>query len=409
MKAAHLFQKKVPHRKEVIQRLYDRSVEIVLNSQLGNGGTIASVKGSRYGVNVYPRDHAYAVMALTSAGKFADARQGLNFILNVELSPEGMMAQRYGENQKASSNKPPQIDGNALSLIAAGDYLRKSKDTEFIERHTEQIRSIAGGIVKNLNEFDKGSLVFGVNGNIEFSPYEEGYEIYTNTCSCKALAEAAEILDDKVLSTKSDDIRDGIANYLYIPEYGGFIPLVRREPNPSIVNVANLTAFLALTDLEIFPIDDKRIEESIKFHLMGTWNEEMGGYNRYAASIGRHNFGNGPWPREMLRLVSYFAKIGKKDIANKILDWVLNVALLNEDYEMGLPEHVVSNDELMKEYKAFMRTFDINPREERVVEYKRNIESKMYKKHKVCYPVNPLIWSHSLFITVWNEVKTTLS
>lgn len=408
MKAIHLFQKKVPHRKEVIQQLYERSVEIIIDSQLGNGGTIASVKGSRYGVNVYPRDHAYAIMALSSAGKFADARQGLNFILNVELSPEGVMAQRYGEDQKASSNKPHQIDGNALSLIAAADYLRKSKDTDFISRQAEHIRSIAKGIVGNLNEFDNGSLVFGVNGNIEFSPYEEGYEIYTNACSCKALADAAEILDDKVLLTKSDDIRDGIANYLYIPEYGGFVPLVRREPNPSIVNVANLTAFLALTDLEIFPLDDKRIEESMKFHLMGTWNEDMGGYNRYAASIGRHNFGNGPWPREMLRLVRYFAKVGKKDIAEKILDWVLNVALLNEDYEMGLPEHVVTSEELTKEYHAFMRTYDINPREERVKEYKRNIASKMYKKYGVCYPVNPLIWSHSLFVTVWNEVKDLL-
>jgi hypothetical protein len=104
-----------------------------------------------------------------------------------------MMAQRYGEDQKASSNKPPQIDGNALSLIAAGHYLHVTKDSAFISKFHEQIRSIAGGILKNLNEFKHGSLVFGVNGNIEFSPYEKGFEIYTNACACKALAEAGEV------------------------------------------------------------------------------------------------------------------------------------------------------------------------------------------------------------------------
>lgn len=408
MSKADLFTKSVENREVVVQKLYDRSVQIVRESQQGNGGTIASVKGSRYGVNVYPRDHAYAIMAFTSAGLDADARQGLNFILNVELSPEGMMAQRYGEDQKASSNKPPQIDGNALSLIAAGDYLRATKDTAFISKFHEQIRSIAGGILKNLNEFKHGSLVFGVNGNIEFSPYEEGFEIYTNACACKALADAGEILNDENLKAKSLQIKEGISNYLYIPEYGGFMPLVRKEPNPSIVNVANLTTFLALTDLEIFALSDPRIEESLEFHLKGTWNPEIGGYNRYAASMGRHNFGNGPWPREMLRLVRYYAKVGNKPRANELLDWVLNVALLNEDYEQGLPEHVVTNEELEKEYKAFMRTFDINPREERVKEYERNLSSKMYKNHGVCYPVNPLIWSHSLFISVWNEVKNLL-
>jgi GH15 family glucan-1,4-alpha-glucosidase len=107
----------------------------------------------------------------------------------------------------------------------------------------------------------------------------------------------------------------------------------------------------------------------------------------------------------MLRLVRYYAKVGNKTRANELLDWVLNVALLNEDYALGLPEHVVTNEDLEKEYKAFMRTYDINPREERVKEYERNLSSKMYKNHGVCYPVNPLIWSHSLFISVWNEVK----
>lgn len=399
----------VENRNEVASKLREKSIEIVKGAQFAGGGTGASQKGSRYYGHTYPRDHSYTTRALIAAELQSEAKKALTYILTVEKSPEGVLFQRYSQEQKNSSNKPPQIDGNALTLIALGDYMDKFDDVEFLERHREQVLDIVNGLKHHLHDFPKGSLVHSVNAINEFSPYEEGFELYTNSCTAKAFLVAGEILNDGSLVEIGNKIRDGIAWYLYIKEYGGFMTLVRREPNPSIAMVANLTGFLAMTDFELYPIHDEKVLQSVEFQLKGTWNEEIGAYDRYAASIGRHNFGNGPWPMVNLRLASYFVKAGRTEEANQLLDWVLNVALLNEDVELGLPEHVVTKEELEKEYAALMRTFDINPREERKNEYEKNLQSSILKKHGIAYPVNPLIWSHAMYLIVWEDIKALFS
>jgi len=395
----------VKNRKVVADKIYSKSIEVVKESQFAGGGTGASLKGSRYYGHTYPRDHSYTTRAFVAAGLHIEAKEALRYILTVEKSPEGVMFQRYDADQKSSSNKPPQIDGNALTLIAVSDYVRKFNDTKFVEKYREQLTEIVNGLRSHLHEFGKGSLVHSVNAINEFAPYEEGFELYTNACTCQAFYEAAEFLGDPSLTEIGSQVQKGIEAYLYIPEYGGLMTLVRREPNPSITNVANLTGFLAITDFEIIPLESNIVEESISFQLKGSWNEEIGAYNRYAATMGRHNFGNGPWPMVMLRLASYFVRSGKTSEAEKAFDWVLNVAALNEDVEYALPEHVVTKQEIEKEFGAFMRTFDINPREDRVGEYKKNIASKMMEKYEIAYPINPLVWSHSMFLIVWNDMQ----
>ncbi|MCX7996679.1 MAG: hypothetical protein N2691_02855 [Patescibacteria group bacterium] len=411
-----LFTGRIENRADIGARVYRKSLEVLREAQYPEGGTSPSFEGSRYAGNIYPRDHAYAILAYTSAGLYVEAKKALTFILTAERSANEVLFQRYGQDQKSSSNKPPQIDGNALTVLALADYVRKTGDTEFAKRHRSDLEQLLSGLSHSLNTFPKGDLIFGINGNIEFAPYEEGFELYTNACAVAAFRDAGElfsgILNDATYgencSRTANRLRDGMANYLYIPEYGGFVPLIRREPNPSVVEVANLTAFQALTDFVVFPLDDERIRTSMAFHLAGTKNELMAGYNRYAASIGRHNFGNGPWPREMLRQAWYFARIGDSEQARECLDWCLHVALLNEEVPLGLPEHVVPREEMVKEYNVLMRTFDVIGREERKKEYEKNIGGVMDTKYGVCYPVNPLVWSHAMFVIVWNEVGDKL-
>ncbi len=403
-----LVTKPISDRKSIADKVYEKSIEVVKASQFAGGGTGASLKGSRYYGHTYPRDHSYTTRAFVAAGLQKEAQAALRYILTVETSPEGVLFQRYSEEQKSSSNKPPQIDGNALTLIAVSDYVRAFGDRELVEKYREQLLNIVNGLKSHLHEFSKGSLVHSVNAINEFSPYEEGFELYTNACTCKAFYDAAEFLGDPSLTEIGSQIQKGIEAYLYIPEYGGLMTLIRPEPNPSITNVANLTGFLAITDFEVFPLESNIVEESIDFQLRGTWNDEIGAYNRYAATMGRHNFGNGPWPMVMLRLARYFVRAGRMEEAGKAFDWVLNVAKLNEDVEYALPEHVVTRAEIEKEFAAFMRTFDINPREERVGEYKKVLASKMMEKYQVGYPINPLVWSHSMFLIVWNDMQKVM-
>lgn len=416
MKIADILTKPVEKRAEVAQQLYDKSIEIILQSQLSTGGTTASFKGSRYAGHVYPRDHAYTTRALVASGKYAEAKQALVYILNTELSDEHVMYQRYDQNQASTSNKPPQIDGNAQTLIALAEYYKATRDGELVERYKERILLLEKGLQFHTHEFPKGSLVYSINGIIEFAPFEEGFEIYTNACAVAAYRSLSslfmEVFGDAFQKEqyviKADSIKYGIEHYLFIPEYGGFVGCVRTEPNPSVATIANLKSFLALIDFDVFDPLSEMIQKSLQFHLEGTWNEDIGAYNRYGEAIGRHNFGNGPWPMVMLRLAEAYTKMDKRKEAQKALDWVLQVALLNDEVPLGLPEHVVTKEELLKEFHGFMKTYDINPREERKKEYEKNEKSTLMVKHSIAYPINPLIWSHSQYVLVWKRLKSIL-
>lgn len=408
-----LLEKPVENVSTVLETLYAKSIEVAKESQMPTGGTMASLKGSRYAGHTYPRDHAYAIRAFISADMAAEAKKALLYILNVELSEDGVMYQRYDESQKSTSNKPPQIDGNAQTLVALGEYVRLLKDKELAERYKERVLELLRGLEHNTHTYPHGDLVFSVNGIIEFAPFEEGFEIYTNAVVYRAYKEAATLFGEvygdtkmrETLHEKADRIKRGIEHYLYIPAYGGFMACVRMEPNPSVVTIANLKSFLALVDFDVFDATDEKIVTSLQYHLEGTKNDEIGGYNRYGAAIGRHNFGNGPWPMVMMRLCDYYVKANKQEEAQKCLTWVLNVALQNKDVEMALPEHVVTKEEIVREYEGFMRVYDISKREERKKEYEKNMDSEMMKQFEVAYPINPLVWSHTQFILVWNRVK----
>ena len=395
---------------ESAEALYQKSISIVLASQLGSGGTVASPKGTRYAGFVYPRDHAYTVRSFVASDHLEEAKKGLTFILNCTLSDKLLMFQRYNEQGEDASNKPPQIDGNAQTIIALGDYMNRTQDYEFFLKNKVQIDNIIGGLFSHIQEFPHGSLVFSINGIIEFAPVEEGFEIYTNAVCFKALS----ILDTLYSSfhkkatpygSIAEKIQKGIEYYLYYPQFGGFVNSVRGEPNPSIVLTANLKSFLSLVDFDVFSVNDEKIKNSIEFQLQKTKNEQLGGYNRYQYEVGRHNFGDGPWPMVMLRLAEYFSKVGDTEEAKKLLTWVINAALQNKDIELGLPEHIVTTEVFDNEYDAFIRTNDISPRPAKFKEYKTIEQSNMYKNQNIVYAINPLLWSHSQFILTWNKIK----
>jgi GH15 family glucan-1,4-alpha-glucosidase len=406
------FSKTVKNKEEVIAKILEKSREVLIESQFSSGGTAASLKGSRYAGNTYPRDHAYATRAFIALGENKRAKDALEFILNCPLSSEKIMHQRYNEKGKDNSYKPPQMDGNAQTLVSVAEYYKKTHDIDFINHHKNNISDLVNGIVEHIHHFPHGDLIYTINGIIEFSPFEQGYEIYTNACVYRALKDIAELYRDcfkddnaSKLSEKAELIKKGIGYYLYFPHLGGFMSCMRGEPDSSIVQSPNLKSFLALTDFNVFAADDPKIETSLQFHLKGTKNTEVGGYNRYSNEIGRHNFGNGPWPMVMLRLADYYRKKNDKKSMEEVEEWVLNVALENLDIPFGLPEHVVSKKTFKEMYEAALVIDDISPRPAKIQEYISIEESKMFKEKSVAYPINPLVWSHAQFILFYRTAR----
>ena len=398
-----LLNKHVNDFKEYGEKLYQKSLAILIASQLAKGGTTASLPGTRYAGNIYPRDHSYAIRAFLTTNEIIRAEQSLVFILNCERSNEGIMYQRYNEQGKNASYKPSQIDGNAQTIISIADFVRKTDNTSLIKTYKSKINHIIDGILSQTNHFTNGSLVAAMNGIIEYGPFEAGYEIYTNAVCYRALKDAAVFLKDKTLDVTAEKIKNGIATYLYYPERETFIPCIRKEPDVSYILLPNLKSFLALIDFDVFSANDHRIKTSLTYHLEGTKNHELGGYNRYHDLMDRHNFGNGPWPMVMLRLAQYYLKAKEHQKAEACLSWVINVAKNNKDTILGIPEHIASKTSFKAEHAAFKRINETAPRPAKGKEYKTIESSKTYKELGLAYAVNPLVWSHAQFILAWND------
>jgi GH15 family glucan-1,4-alpha-glucosidase len=384
--------------KNKVSKIAEKSTEVLENAQLTTGGVAASLAGTRYAGNVYPRDHAYATRAFISIKNFERAKKALEFILECPLSEDNIMYQRYNEKKENSSYKPPQIDGNAQTIISVHEYTKSANDRSIFEKYQKKITALLDGIYKQTHTFPHGNLTYTINGIIEFAPFEQGYDLYTNACVYKALKESH-------LDEEAEKIKKGIEYYLYYPQYGGFMPCLRSEPDASLVLSAHLKAFLALTDFDIFAPDDERIVKSLEFHLNGTKNSEVGGYNRYSYEIGRHNFGNGPWPMVMLRLADYYRKSHNEKKMQEIVEWVLNIAEKNIDIPFGLPEHVVAKDEFLKTYEGFKKMDEVSPRPAKKTEYETILKSRVFSEKSLAYAINPLMWSHAQFLIVMQDMQ----
>lgn len=229
--------------------------------------------------------------------------------------------------------------------------------------------------------------------------------MYTNAVCYRAIREIAALVKNIKLDSLGERIRDGIAAYLFYPSLQSFIPCLRREPDVSFVLLPNIKSFLALTDFDVFPPNDKRIQTSLAYHMEGTKNSDLGGYNRYHFLMDRHNFGDGPWPMVMLRLAQYYNKIDEKKKMENCFAWVIHVAKNNLDQEMLLPEHVSTDASFLEEYEAFKQINETAPRPAKEKEYQTILESKTYNDLGLAYAVNPLTWSHAQFILAWKEMK----
>lgn len=392
-------------------QLFQKSIDILSLSQLPTGGTTASLPGTRYAGHVYPRDHGYATRAFLAANDFDRAEKALEYILTCELDASGVMFQRYDESGKNASYKPPQIDGNAQTLLSLAIFCKRSKDILLLKKHKKHIAKLLEGINKKTNHFPKGSLVHSINGIIEYSAFEEGYELYTNAVCYRALKAMAELSEShkldmtRELDSFAEKLHKGIDYYLYYPSEQTFIPCLRTEPDVSYVLLANLKSFLALTDFTVYPADHEKIQTSLAYHLSHTRNEDLGGFNRYHYLMDRHNFGNGPWPMVMLRLAQYYMQANDKAHAKECLNWVLNAAKNNLDVAMTLPEHIATKESFEIEYEAFKKLNDTAPRPAKAKEYEVITKSKTYKELGLAYAINPLTWSHAQFILAWSDWK----
>jgi len=328
--------------KRKAERIYRKSIDVLKDVQLRNGGCLATPKGERYPY-VYPRDHAVILLGFLSAGRYDRVKKGLEFALLGQYK-NGAFPQRYDMDGRDASYKPIQIDGTALMIIAFVSYYKKMKDKAFLKKHWKRIEKGLQYIISNIDP--EKELVFTPNSVHEFPPMEAGLEIWANALSCAALREAGDIALD-ITGQPSKDLFDGnshtiwkgIVGYLYNSRVRSFIKNIRLKESSSVETEID-GGVLALCDYGIIGDKESMMKLTIKRLERELWNKKLGGLCRYPKYEGRNNGGWGPWPHFTLMLARHYVRLKDKRNADRCINWCLKITYKDFFPEQGNFENI---------------------------------------------------------------------
>lgn len=390
--------------------IYRKSIDILKESQLKNGGCLATPKGERYPY-VYPRDHSLIIMGFLSAGLYDNAKKGLEFILATQTNL-GAFPQRVDVEGNDASYKPIQIDGTGLVLYALYEYLNKTGDKEFVKRKYNNIKNAVKYIIKNsyeningdyerIKHHPKTPLIYTPNSVHEYPPTEAGLEIWANSVCCAALSRSYELsrfLGKEQHSWKNEaaKVKNGILHYMWNNRKKTFVKTIRiREANSVLVD-SDISKY-AIADFGILKDNDERVVTTVTDIESNLWNKDLGGICRYPKYEGRNNGGWGPWFNYTLMLARHFIRTRNKEKSDQYLNWILRYS-----YENLLPEHISTVNEFEEYVTDFSEAGLL--REDREIMIKNTRKHPMFSKG-IAYITLPLTWSHAEFIRTFNLYK----
>lgn len=396
--------------KKKAEALYQKSLEILDNVQLDNGGCLATPKDERYPY-IYPRDHSLIILGFLSAGKYKKAKKALAFILNTHTG-KGAFPQRVDVHGNDASYKPIQIDGTGLVLYAFARYVLKTKDFDFARTHFKRVKKAVHYIIQNSYENIEGTyekqkhhlempLIFTPNSLHEYPPTEAGLEIWANCICCAALLEIYEIsmqMDDIQIKCKeyADKVKKSILKYMWNSRKKTFIKTIRVRESSSVLVDADVGKY-AIADFGILDDEDERVIFTVTDIEKNLWHQKLGGICRYPKYEGRNNGGWGPWPNYTLMLCRHHIRVENKQKADQYLNWVLQTAYNNQ-----LPEHTAS----IHEFEEYVQDF----KESGLLRKDRKIMIENARKHPTyksgtAYISLPLAWAHAEYIRTYNLYK----
>lgn len=328
-------------------RLFRQSLFIIRAHADNNGGIIASgdsaslQRGKDTYAYVWPRDAAYAALALSAAGDNQVARDFFVFS-NEVISEEGYFHHKYSPDRSLGSSWHPwwrdgephlpiQEDETALVLWSLWHYYEWSKDLEFVELvYNSLIKKAADFMVlyrDELTHLPKPS----------YDLWEEKYGVSTFTSSAvygglMAAANFAQLLgkvkSEAVYRLAAEEIKTAILAKLYNPETGNFLKLLPASPSGEPDETIDMSSIYGIYNFGVLPATDERVGRAVAQALAVLENPAgSGSVGRYAndayyqIKAGQSN----PWFVTTLWLAQYYIAIAKSDqdleIVRRYLNW----------------------------------------------------------------------------------------
>lgn len=348
------------HLNEKIRTLLKKSLFIIRTHCDNNGGILASgdSENIQYGRDTYgyvwPRDGAFASMALDKAGYFDISRRFYSFVNDV-ITEDGYILHKYQPDRSLGSSWHPWIKGGkaelaiqedetALPLIGLWEHYKKSRDLEFVE-------NVYNSFIKNSANFfssyrDKNTGLPAPSYDL----WEEKFGISTFTSSAVygALVSASEFAgvlgkddDRKKWLTEAGIMKDAIIKNLFDKESGYFYKLINFENGALQADrTIDASSFYGIFRFGVLEANDAILAEAYSVLKEKVGKAPVGGLARYEGDkYFREKETNppNPWFVTTLWLTQYnIAKAKSQADLSKALNDLMWVA------EKALPSGILS-------------------------------------------------------------------
>jgi len=371
--------------------LLKKSVRVIKDLQLKNGGILATPKDCAYPY-VYTRDAVIMTKALNRTGNVECSEKFYYFMRKfTRINDYKEVFQRYTSSGLPSVTRRHQNDNEGLLLHGIYDtYLHNKKET-FIGNMWPLIESTTNLIFS----YFKFGLVKTDTSIHEYHKLEKGYDIWAN-CACwrglKDSAKIAEILGHKKKALKwnkkADKLKKKIKKKLFNKHLGVFM---KNRRYPYAPDISMLAPFY-------FEMEDSKkiLRRTLNYLHKHIWDEEIGGFRRFrkfeiCEDWHWYTGGSGSWCALTAMAARFYKKIGNKERYKECIKWIKNIA----SHSKGLiPEHVATEEEY-DEWKAHEIEFN-----SRIINETKKAEksTKKVRNKKMIYWATPLGWSHAEYI-----------
>ncbi len=334
--------------------LFKRSLLYVRAHVDLGGGILASIDSDmlNYGLDTYayvwPRDAAYAAMALDAAGDTNVAKRFFEFC-RTAIANDGYFMHKYLPDGSLGSSWHPWIlsgqfqlpiqeDETAIIVIALLQHYRRSRDLEFLEVMFEPLVVKAAEFMVSYR--DPATKL--PQPSYDLWEQERGCFTYTAASVSGALAAAAELSNilgksdyGRRYAQAAEEIREGILEHLWDDTRGVFFKsLIRAEEKITQDAVIDVSSAYGVFAFGVLPPSDPRLAKAFAETARAlSQGVSVGGLARYqrddycrADPISAGN----PWITTTLWYAEYLTASAKKESDMKavrdIFAWVVEHA-----------------------------------------------------------------------------------
>jgi len=331
--------------------LFKKSLMLVRAHVDDDGGIIASPDsdmlqgGKDTYAYVWPRDAAYAAMALDHAGDPNVAKRFFSFCQNV-IRDEGYFMHKYLPDGSLGSSWHPwvkdgktqlpiQEDETALVIYALNEHYKHSKDLEFLETLYNPLVAKAADFMVTYRDKATGLPL----PSYDLWEEQRGVSTFTASAVYGALMAAAEMatLLGKDKSAKryreaADEVRSGILAHLYDEKSGTFVKLLDPDTNQPDTTL-DVSSVYGVFSFGVLPADDPRLARAFDATFAAlSVGVEIEGIGRYENdAYYRTSDGSNPWFVTTLWYAEYLTARAKTEeeleAVKNIFTFVVNRAL----------------------------------------------------------------------------------